>query len=182
MRTTEFSTLFVHAVVAKFQQDLAQIVRCANLLSTDELWSRPNEHCNSVANLILHLTGNVTQWVIAGLHGERFDRDRPAEFAAREHRPAAQIVPPLEFAVGRAIQIIGALHAEHLVARYSIQGYDVSGVDVVYHVGEHFSFHTGQVVHITKAIRNIDLSLYDQQGRLHGVAGGQPYASAREEV
>ncbi|MFN0137038.1 MAG: DUF1572 family protein [Phycisphaerae bacterium] len=175
MHPTSIADLLTRAVAAKFRQDLSQIVRCSGILTTEELWTRPNEHCNSVASLILHLTGNITQWVIAGLHGESFDRDRPAEFAAREQRPASEIVPPLESAVARVTHIIGSLTADQLVARYSIQGYDVSGVDVVYHVGEHFAFHTGQIVHITKAIRNVDLSLYDQHGRLRGVAGGKPY-------
>lgn len=167
--------LLKSSVSAKFRQDLAQIVRCVRLLSHTELWQRANDHCNSVANLVLHLTGNVTQWVIDGLGGESHSRNRPAEFAAREGGDADAILPPLEQSLERVLTIIAGISADQLAKRYTIQGYDVSGVDVVYHVGEHFSFHTGQIVHITKAIRGVDLSLYDEQGRLRGKPGGQPY-------
>lgn len=84
MHPSCIADLLTRAVVANFRQDLAQIVRCAGILTTEELWTRPNEHCNSVANLVLHLTGNITQWVIAGRHGEPIDRDRPTQFAARD--------------------------------------------------------------------------------------------------
>ncbi len=156
---------FCSSAVRKLEQDAAQIARCAGLLSLDELWSRPNEHCNSVANLVLHLTGNLRQWIVSGVGGEPFGRDRPAEFAARDARPADEILPPLLHTVRRAGEILAALSAEALGRRHAIQGYHVSAMQAVFHVVEHFSFHTGQIVHITKALKNVDLSLYDEQGR-----------------
>lgn len=164
------------AVCRKLRMDLSQIRRCALLLSRDELWRRANAHCNSVGNLILHLTGNVSQWAVAGLKRHATPRDRPGEFSQRDAGDAATILAPLESAVESAIRIIESLSAPELGERFSIQGYDVSGVEVVFHVGEHFSFHTGQIVHITKALRDVDLSLFDPQGRLLAATGGQPWA------
>jgi uncharacterized damage-inducible protein DinB len=153
-----------HAV-ERLTQYLAQIEQCAALLTTDELWSRPNAHVNSVANLVLHLTGNVRQWIVHGIGGAPFDRDRPAEFAARDGRPASEIVPPLRATVEQAIAVIQGLDADALATPRTIQGYPITTQIAVLHVVEHFAFHTGQIIHATKWLRNVDLSLYDAQGQ-----------------
>jgi uncharacterized damage-inducible protein DinB len=149
----------------RLQFYLGQIERCASLLSTEELWYRPNEHVNSVANLILHLTGNVRQWIVSGLGGEPYQRDRPAEFAARDGRPAEVIVPPLRETVERAIAVIGGLDAAALAQSQTIQKYPVTAQTAVLHVVEHFAFHAGQIVHATKWLKDVDLSAYDAQGQ-----------------
>lgn len=73
---TELVEQFKDAACRKLEQDISQIARCAALLSDEQAWWRPNEHCNSVANLALHLAGNIRQWIVAGLGGEAFARDR----------------------------------------------------------------------------------------------------------
>jgi uncharacterized damage-inducible protein DinB len=134
-------------------------------LSEDDLWHRVNERCNSVGNLLLHLRGNVQQWIVSGVGGEPFSRDRPAEFAERGPLPLGAVWPPLQETASRACAIIGGLPPSHWRQPRRIQGYDVTVFLAVLHVVEHFSFHTGQIVHMTKALRNVDLSLYDAQGR-----------------
>ncbi|GMU84470.1 MAG: hypothetical protein AMXMBFR47_43390 [Planctomycetota bacterium] len=168
---------FLAASTAKLRTDMAQIARCAALLTDDQAWSRPNEHCNSVANLILHLTGNVSQWICAGLGGDDIPRDRPAEFAARDVRPVRPLTDALQRTIDRAIAIISALDEAALAKRHTIQKYEVSGLLAIFHVVEHFSFHTGQIIHITKSILDVDLSLYDAHGRplKRTAAGGQPW-------
>ncbi len=152
----------------KLEQHAAQIVRCVRLLSTQELWSRPNEHTNSVANLVLHLTGNVRQWILGGVAGQPVTRDRPAEFAARTERAADALLPAFEETVRDAIAILNGLAPAQLSEPRTIQGYAVTVGTAVFHVVEHFAFHTGQVVHITKTLRDIDLSLYDAHGQRLG--------------
>jgi uncharacterized damage-inducible protein DinB len=172
---TELIEQFKDAACRKLEQDISQIARCAALLNDEQAWWRPNEHCNSVANLALHLAGNIRQWIVAGLGGEAFARDRPAEFAARGPQPLAPIVAELLGVVERARSVISCMDAASLSRRYGVQGYDVSGLQAVFHVAEHISFHTGQIVHITKTIRDVDLSLYDDQGRRRAPAGGKPW-------
>lgn len=168
---------FLAASTAKLRSDMAQIARCAALLTDEQAWSRPNEHCNSVANLILHLTGNVSQWICAGLGGDEISRDRPAEFAAREVRPVRPLTEALQRTIERAIALISVLDEVALAKRHTIQKYEVSGLLAIFHVVEHFSFHTGQIIHITKSILDVDLSLYDPQGRpvTRDAMGGQPW-------
>jgi uncharacterized damage-inducible protein DinB len=148
----------------KLTEHMAQIDRCSRLLGPDEMWQRVNEHTNSVGNLILHLTGNVRQWILTGLGGEPLIRDRPAEFAERGPRPTAEVVGALAQVVAWAGDILARLELSAVEARYTIQGYEVSGLVAVFHVIEHFAGHTGQIVHITKALKNVDLSVFDAQG------------------
>ena len=166
---------FADCAARKIEQDFRQIARCVGLLTIEEAWSRPNERCNSVANLVLHLTGNMRQWIIGGLGDDPTPRDRPAEFAARDPAPAAPILAAFEHVVQRSTAILRSMTTERLARRYTIQGYDVTGVLAAFHVAEHVSFHCGQIVHITKIIRNVDLSLYDAQGRTATQSGGQPW-------
>lgn len=175
MTRDELLTDFARSAARKLEQDCRQIIRCARLLSEAEAWSRPNERCNSVANQLLHLTGNIRQWILGGLADDTTQRDRPAEFAARGPAPVEPIIAGLEQTIAAAARILAALTADQLARRYSIQGYDVTGLHAAFHVAEHISFHTGQIVHITKAIKNVDLSLYDPLGRLLTAATGQPW-------
>ena len=158
----------------KLSQSLGQVVRCLRLLSSEEVWHRTNGHTNSVGNLVLHLTGNVRQWIVAGLGGQPFTRDRPAEFAQRGPVPTSEIVDNLERTVQQAVDVLQHLDSEALAARLNVQGYDVSALVAVFHVVEHFSAHTAQIVHMTKALKDVDLSLYDEHGRR--LAGKSPTA------
>lgn len=151
---------------------LANAERCVGLLTVEQVWHRPNDVSNAIGNLALHLTGNVTQWILEGLGGEPYDRNRPAEFAERGPLPAEVVLPPLREAVERACGVIKRLTPESLVREYLIQGRIVTGLAATFHVVEHFSFHTGQIVSTTKLLTGRDLSLYDPQGRRIGPLGG----------
>ncbi len=149
----------------KLNDHLSQIARCVRLLSRDQLWQRPNENSNAVGNLVLHLTGNVRQWIVGGVGGERINRDRQAEFDQREALDGARILNDLERTVQRARNVVMSLSAPRLGEMLKIQGYDVTVLAAVFNIVEHFAFHTGQIISATKAILDVDLSLYDQAGR-----------------
>lgn len=166
---------FTEYACTKLNDSLRQVEKCLNLLTGEQVWHRPNEVSNAVGNLVLHLNGNVRQWICAALGGEPFERDRPAEFARREPLPSEQIFADLRETVSRACQTIAQLTPEQLEHKVTIQGYEVTGLQAVFHVVEHFSLHTGQIVYATKMLINRDLSLYDAQGRrLDGRDSGAP--------
>ncbi len=157
---------FLEYASAKLRRYAMQIRRCAELLDDAELWRRADPHCNAVGNLILHLTGNVSQWVLGGLAEREVSRDRPAEFAARGVPDRAAMLARFDDAVREACGVIGRLDPAALARRASIQGYDVTRRVAVFHVVEHFAYHAGQIIHATKALRGVSLSLYDAQGQL----------------
>lgn len=142
-----------------------QISRCVRLLDADQVWARVNKNCNSVGNLLLHLNGNLRQWIVSGLGGTTLDRDRPAEFSERGPLPADELLAALTETVAAARATIANLDSASLAKRYQIQQRDVSGIRAVFHAVEHFAFHTGQIIQITKELRNVDLSLYDEHGQ-----------------
>ncbi|MBL8879163.1 MAG: DUF1572 family protein [Phycisphaerales bacterium] len=174
MQSNEALAAFRTYASEKMEQNLAQVMRCAAILNVDQMWRRENERCNAVGNLILHLTGNIRQWAVSGLGGEKTERDRPAEFSRREPLEHSRLVPHFEHTVRRAIDIVRELSDEKLAREVNIQGYAIRSIVAVFHIVEHLSFHTGQIVHITKSILNVDLSLYDSQGQRLDANRGRP--------
>jgi uncharacterized damage-inducible protein DinB len=138
------------------------------VLSEEQAWWRPNEACNSVGNLILHLNGNVRQWLIDSFEGREDNRDRPAEFAAEGGLTAAELLERLGATMDEARDVLEGLTEAELVAPYEIQGYHVSGLEAVYQVVEHFGLHYGQIAYIAKSLSGRDLGFYrelDKTGR-----------------
>jgi uncharacterized damage-inducible protein DinB len=128
-------------------------------LSDRQIWWRPNDASNSIANLLLHLSGNLSQWVLASLGGRASERQRPLEFSAREGAGKDALLGRLEEVVAACQQVIRALPATELQSRRTIQRSDVDGAEAVYHAVEHMSYHTGQIAFIAKELTGKDLSL-----------------------
>ncbi len=133
-----------------------------NSLDDEQVWWRPNPASNSVGNLLLHLNGNVTQWMVASFNREQDARNRPAEFSAREGMPTAGLVERLDATMQRTAETLARLTEADLQATYQIQGFTVSGVQAVYQVVEHFALHYGQVVYIVKQLEARDLGFTNQ--------------------
>ncbi|HUB52835.1 MAG TPA: DUF1572 family protein [Terracidiphilus sp.] len=129
-------------------------------LTEAQVWWRPNAASNSIGNLILHLNGNVTQWLIDSFNRDEDKRNRPAEFAAEGGLSAAELLAKLGATMERASQVLERLTVEELLAPYEIQGYHVHGLDAVYQVVEHFGLHYGQIAYIAKSLTAKDLGFY----------------------
>jgi len=130
-------------------------------LPEERLWWRPNDGSNSVGNLLLHLNGNLRQWMVAGVGGETFERDRAAEFAAREGASAPGMLAMLERTVTEIDVVLSRLSPERLVERCVIQGRDITVLQAIFHVTEHFAYHLGQIVLIVKTITPGSVRLYE---------------------
>ena|SRR6187401_2894427 len=140
---------------------LSKIERCLDELADDDIWWRPNEASNSIGNLVLHLCGNVTMWILGGVGRLPFERDRQQEFDERNRIPAAELRSRLRGVVQRADDVMRAVDAEELLTRRQIQGYDVTVLEAIYHVVEHFGMHTGQVIMLSKARLGRELNLWE---------------------
>lgn len=140
------------------KQYLPRIEKCLAQLSEDEIWWRPNPVSNSAGNLVLHLCGNIRQWIISGLGGTEDIRERDQEFAEQGPVPRAQLIDLLRRTVREACRILARLPDAALTKRYTIQGYTVSGLYAVFQVAEHFSHHAGQIIYLTKLKRGEDLN------------------------
>jgi uncharacterized damage-inducible protein DinB len=138
----------------------SRIEACLGELTDEQVWARGKESENAVGNLVLHLCGNVGQWIVSHVGGQPDHRVRPAEFAARGGVRKSELAARLRATVDEALKVIGGLTEAQLSARHTIQGYDVSVLEAIYHVVEHFSMHTGQIIFITKLLTTTDLGFY----------------------
>ena len=141
---------------------------CVESLTEEQVWWRPNDASNSIGNLILHLNGNVRQWLVASFNRSEDSRDRPAEFSERRLIPSSVLLETLGATMKDASVVLARLTETDLLATFEIQGYTVSGLDAVYQVVEHFGMHYGQIAFITKLLRSENLRFYrdlDKTGR-----------------
>lgn len=141
-----------------------KIERCLEALPADAVWRRSNELSNSIGNLLLHLEGNVRQWIVSSVGGAPDHRYRSGEFAAREGGDAMALFAALRTTLADADTVIGALRVDDLASRRTIQARDVSVFDAVYHVVEHFSLHTGQIILLTKLYAPGRIQFYEDAG------------------
>jgi uncharacterized damage-inducible protein DinB len=155
--------------VRRLGELVPRIETCLAKLTPEQVWARGGENENAIGNLVLHLCGNVRQWILSGVGGNRDVRDRDAEFSARGGSSPAELTALLRRTVDEAAAVIAALTPERLAAPLVIQGYKVSGLEAVYHVVEHFSMHTGQVLFGTKMLTGADLGFFRH------LAGNRPH-------
>ena len=146
-----------------FAESLPRLHKCLSELTEEEIWERPNENSNSVGNLILHLTGNINQWIVSTLGGEEDTRQRQTEFDEQGPIPTAVLLADLDGVMKKADAIISKLEPAELIQSKSVQGYKETVLAILIHVTEHFSYHTGQVSYIAKAQKNLDLNYYKDE-------------------
>jgi uncharacterized damage-inducible protein DinB len=139
-----------------------RIRRCVELLGEADVWSRPRDNCNSVGNLLLHLAGNTTQWILATFGDVDDRRDRAAEFAAENGATGTELTAHLAAVVDRACAAVDRLSPQDLLRpRVVQQTFEETGLSAVLHVLEHFSGHAGQIYAWTKQVTGKDLRFYD---------------------
>lgn len=140
---------------------LPKIERCAELLSDEQIWWRPNAESNSIGNLLLHLSGNARQWIVCGLGGESDGRDRDAEFAQRDVVSRNELLGRIKQTINEVDATLANFESDRLLEKRKIQGLDVTALEAILHVVEHFSMHTGQIILLTKLLANADLAFYE---------------------
>jgi len=145
---------------------LPRIRRCVERLDEADLWWRANDASNSIGNLVLHLAGNVRQWIATGVGGRTDIRERAAEFAADGADASGawdgpRLLEHLEKALAEVDEVLAELSPADLMERTTVQGKDVTYLEAVFHAVEHFSMHTGQIIYITKTRTGADLGFYE---------------------
>jgi uncharacterized damage-inducible protein DinB len=143
-----------------------QLRLAVEALPEDALWWRANDQSNSVGNLLLHLNGNVRQWIVAGV-GRRPDiRHRAAEFDARSGPSAAALLADLNHTLDDVDGVLAGLTDTQLLEPRTIQGRDLTVLAAIFHVVEHFSYHLGQIVLVAKLRAPGAIKFYEDAGGL----------------
>jgi uncharacterized damage-inducible protein DinB len=158
----QFRDAFIDDIIVRlYDESLPRIVKCLNQLSDEQIWWRPNESSNSIGNLVLHLNGNVSQWIYAGLGGFTDTRERQIEFDERKHIEKQDLVELLMSTMSSIRPIIEDLPKEELLRKRPVQTFEETGVSILVHVTEHYSYHTGQIAYITKMLMDKSLGFYE---------------------
>ena len=129
---------------------LGKIKHCLGQLNEEQVWRREQSSLNSIGNLILHLCGNLRQWVVAGLGGTADVRDRPAEFAERGPISKDELLHALDVVVAEAKEVLVRLTADQLLEVRRIQGFDVTALAAIFDTVPHFRGHTQEIIHMTR--------------------------------
>ncbi len=161
---------FAECLSAEFRRRMLdeyvpRIRKCTELLTEDQSWISPGPFNNSVANLLMHLAGNVRQWIICGVGDASDQRNRSFEFSGNRdevNTPIPGLMDRLEDTVREAVAIVEGLTVDQWLRRAVFQQrYDETIVGAVLHAMEHFSGHAGQIYAFTKQETGKDLKFYD---------------------
>ena len=141
-------------------QGVERIRTCLSRLSDEEIWQDHNSNLVSIGNLILHLQGNVSQYIIQSIGREDYQRHRSEEFSEKPDLSGEQLLATLTDTVDRAAEVIEQLKEEDLLRSFRVQGFEHTGLSGLIHVVEHFSYHVGQITFATKYLKDVDLGYY----------------------
>jgi hypothetical protein len=129
---------------------LAKIRHCLDQLDDEQVWWRPHESMNSIANILLHLGGNMQQWIVAGIGGEPDVRRRPQEFSERGPIPKSELLRRLQEVSSRVHAVLAATPEAELLRHRRIQGFDVTGLSAIFDSLAHLNGHTQEIIYITR--------------------------------
>jgi hypothetical protein len=150
MNADELAAAVGTAAAHELESALHRIKHCLAQLNDEQVWRRSLPSLNSIGNLVLHLCGNLRQWIVAGVGGAADVRDRPAEFAERGPIPKEALVQRLEGVVAEAMRVLAGVNARQLAEVRRIQGFDVTGLATIFDSVPHFRGHTQEIVHMTR--------------------------------
>lgn len=155
-----FQQEFIKESVCRINESIKRVTKCLDEIDEMELWKRPNEHSNSIGNIVLHLCGNIRQYIISSLGQAEDIRERDKEFSANEVFKKSELLAKLQETTNEAITVMEGLDEAALVKLYFVQGFQLSGIGIIIHVTEHYSYHTGQIAFWVKLLKNNDLGFY----------------------
>jgi uncharacterized damage-inducible protein DinB len=146
--------------IFRMTENTERIEKCLKLLPNKQVWYTYNNHTNSIGHLILHLCGNITQYIQSSLGNQKDDRNRDSEFETEIHLSNEDLAQKMRQTAEEAAQVINQLSEEELLKERAVQGFHFTGVGSIIHVVEHYSYHTGQIALQTKLLQNLDLGFY----------------------
>ena len=137
---------------------MPKIERCVSRLTEEQVWSRDDAASNSIGHLLLHLTGSTRYWAIEVIGGSSIGRVRQREFDPPASVPPDRLMADLRAVVEEVDQLLSQMSATVLLDERTAREHRCTVLWCVYHIVEHFSMHTGQIISMTKALVG-DLSL-----------------------
>jgi hypothetical protein len=155
--------LFLSAAVKGMQRSEEDINRCIDKLSDEQMWHRGADHENSVANLLLHLEGNLRQWFLHGIDGQPDVRKRDSEFTLSPSERSLEIRKRFAATLDECRKVVGSLAPERLLEVIHPQPTGtwppMTILESICRVTGHLQMHQGQIIMLTKQLTGTDLDL-----------------------
>ncbi len=145
---------FLHQVSSRFAQSFRLIAHAAGQVDDAQIWFRPSSHSNSIGIIIQHLTGNLHQWILDGLGGQKYERNRPSEFEEGLGMPKDKILKQFSLLGEKVQEVVSHTRPEALLEQRRIQGFDQTVLSALIAAVTHFELHAGQIAYISKLILN----------------------------
>jgi len=161
MSDNPIADTFLAFAVKRTQLSEKDILRCLDKLSDEQIWHRNGDYENSIANLLLHLEGNMRQWVLHGIAGEPDVRQRDAEFTLIPVAEAAAVRASFLATLEECRNVFRTLPPDRLLEKIDPQPGGMWGpvpiLDAIAQVVGHIQLHTGQIILLTKQLLATDL-------------------------
>jgi len=151
--------LFLAYSTKKLEQMTAAIMLCVGKLKEEQIWRRDKAVENTVGNLVLHLCGNVQQWIGYSIGGDPDTRDRAGEFSATD-LPRPELEAKLRATIDHALEVLRKFPPERLGETVTTQNGNSTALEAIYQVVGHFQQHAGQIIFATKQLTGEDLRIY----------------------
>ncbi|WP_445382222.1 DinB family protein [Robiginitalea sp. IMCC43444] len=157
---TDWAEEFKKQADYRISESVRMLEICLKGIDNDFFWHQDNENTNSIGTLLLHLEGNIRQYILSGLAAKKDTRNRDLEFSNSSKEEVSQVWDKLAETINEAREIISSSSAERLLSYSLVQGFSLSGLGMAMHVVEHLSYHTGQIAHMVKVRNGKALGFY----------------------
>lgn len=144
-------------------ENINRILKCLDMLSDEQIWLRIHRHTNPIGNLILHLEGNARQWILTSFCDWPDTRQRQLEFESTEKISKNLLKERLNQLAQDLKLCFQKISEQELLDEYEVQCYRETGISILVHVIEHFSYHTGQIAYVTKWLSEKETGFYEGQ-------------------
>ena len=152
---------FRSQAIFRLEEKKAHIAKCLQLLRESDTWWQPNDASNSIGTIILHLCGNIRQYIIASVGGQPDTRERDLEFSTRDSHDKATLLKLISGTIDEACAVVQDCSEAELLRVRQVQGFSFSGLGAILHAVEHLSYHTGQIAYLVKLRNDQQIGLYD---------------------
>lgn len=165
MQNDAVGAKFVEFAERRLTRSEADILQCVAMLTEEQMWRRGGDHENSVANLLLHLAGNMRQWILHGIAGHADVRERDDEFSLEPTLSAAEARAVFVETLAESRKVIAELPTERLLEVIDPQPTGswrhLTILEAIFQVVGHVQLHAGQIIVLTKQMvaKDLDLSM-----------------------
>lgn len=160
MSAHQIAAAFLNETSYRIDKSFQRIKYCLYQLENQDIWWRPNDQMNSAGNLILHINGNLRQWILHGVGGQEDIRDRPSEFDSWQTHTKKELVDLFDDLKTEIKQTLKKFYPEKILDERKIQGFDLPLLNAIYRTITHLEGHTRQIVYVTRMRKGDNYTLF----------------------